>query len=1195
MPICPNKNLDSWKKLVEDLKARLPKASADDIDAYAHLAFFRKGTGDIPTIDDTVELVFKPSTKQLKADAKEAFKAFKTGKRVGEKEGFLAGQMRQGREMAPKIRKFEELVEMQKEFSGKVSQYLKDRNNVRGVIGDAQINAIVRRANKIGASEKSFKKFTEYFDKVIDDANYSANVEDAKKLQKKLTNPFADAAPLISKMKRISPEDLTAEQVINFNKIAQDFVDSKKPVSSAGYKPFDVKLAESEFTPIENSIKSKVISDVEEAYGVLGISDEEASIIDDFLSSESMDNYIENLEEGKQIILRDRMLDIADYSQLGLKEKLAIDKDVFEQSYGNDDVKKLDLISKFDLSRIKNTKHLAELTRFIDNAIVNNSLSDITSAYAIIDATASEQYLLKLVEKLKLFKVGKVERLVYDTPIILKRIFGLREISAPFRSRTGIDDVGVAESKKEKEIARIKKEWDSFIKKNKISNSAESDIAVGVYADLTNVDPTDIDGSYNSIKKQMELSIERYKKSEKEEDILMGDYLSTIYDFAVKESKTRDEFISKFKEAYPKEASLAEFAREISNRYLDKLKRHAEQDLNQDFKERLDYATGRKYKSIIPDTKAVDDFLKDTIERDIRSPQETGRTKERQLKDNLPKNKAVDYRFEYNFYKNLEKQLFVTESYAAARKFKYLSELDGFAKIVGGEANKKVLVDAFWDRYGMLAFGGRRADELANSMLIQSARISKNIGSAYVLGRVSQVISQSAPLVNTMFQAPKYIMQVLRTDLPKDFPLLDYRSISTRGLQKGAVGKSEGTNTFVYTKGKRGAAKILNSWYEMSGKGRDFVLRPLIFADAFTARNSFLAYYLKYMNEVAKIPTTAKDLATEHTRINDTRLDALSYAQQAVEETQAASDRSLLSRMKANYKGNSIQELLMGIALPFNNFSSNAKARMIEDIRKVAYGNNQQKAESTIDLAGSVAETAAYQAVNVFVISGIIRYGIMSVLAPIFGFENRKDFAEHMSGRVKTWYTNIMREIFASGFSQSVEDGLVNVVNETVYRIKKQFDKEFDKDYYTWLKEDATFKVPYKPKEEQGLSVIALLNSLGSYGIAPKAALETVGSAKSAITGRTTIENGYIKESEIPVELTDAQMWFYTMQALLKGTALLTGYSDADIIRAADAIEREQEAIMKESLKTKKGGSGMRRGKVKSSSSGGSRLKSGGL
>lgn len=1149
MPICPNKIMPEWKALIQGLKERNPKATDADIDAMAHLAFIRQGDGKIPVTEDAVRYLFKGKTKKLKEDLKEAFKAFKIGKQVAAKD----------------------ITTAQKEFASRVSEYLKGSERIRGVLTDKQIAAIVRRANKIGASEKAFKRFTDYYERVVDDANYDANVADAKRLQKQLTNAFANAAPLINKMRRISPEDLTAKQLLKFNEIAQNFVDSKKPVGSANYRPFDVKSAEAEFVPIEESIKQKLISEVGEAYGIMDISAEDATLIEEFMAADNMNMYYENLDETRKTILRDKILSVANYSQLGLQEKLAIDKGLFEENYEKSDINKLELISKANLSRIGNVKQLAELTRFMDNATVNNSLADLTSAYTIIEANQEVPYLANLVAKSKLFKIGKAEQTLYDQPIILKRLFGLRSISGPFRSRTGIDDIGMAESRKEKILASIKNEWDAFRKQNNVSNSAESDMAVGVYADLTNVDPTDIDGSYNDIKKQMQQSIERYRSSEKEEDRIMGDYLSVIYDYAVKESNTRDEFITKFKEAYPQEAKVAEFAKSINDRYLDKLKRHAELDLNEEFKERLDYATGRSYKSIIKTEPAVDDFLKIAQDRDIRSPQETGRTKERMLKDKLPANKAVDYRFEYNFFKNLEKQIFVTESYEAARKFKYMTELDDFAKIVGGESNKQVVKDAFWDRYGMLAFGGKRADDLAGSMLVQSARIAKNIGSAYVLGRGTQIISQVTPIINTSFQAPKYTLDVLTTSLPKDLPLFEYRGISTRGLEKGAVGKAEGTQTFVYTKGKRGAAKVFNDWYQLSGKGRDIVLKPLVAADAFTARNSFLAYYLKYMNEIAKIPTTAKDLETEHLRIDKTRKDALSYAQQSVEETQAASDRSLLSRMKANFKGDATRELLMGVILPFNNFSSNTKARMIEDIRKVRYGNNEQKVEATLDLAGSITETAAFQAANIFIISGIIRYGLMSALAPMFGFENRKDFDEYMSGRVKTWYTNIMREIFASGFSQSVEDEIVNLVNYMSFKFKQMSDSEFDSDYYKWLREEATFQVPYQPKELQGGSLEAVLNRLGSYGIAPKAAIETFGASKAALTGNMTLTGGYIQPKEVPVELTEEQRWFYTMSALLKGTALVTGVSDADIIRAVDAIERGEESEMKKS------GSGTRR------------------
>ena len=227
MPICPNKNLDSWKKLVEDLKARLPKASADDIDAYAHIAFFRNGTGDIPTIADAVELVFKSSTKQLKADAKEAFKAFKTGKRVGEKEGFLAGQMRQGREMAPAIRKLEEQAALSKEFSSKIAEYV-DGLVIRGSITNNQAKQITKRALRVGRSERAFNKFMNYVDNIVEDANYQAEIDDIAKMQKSARKIKGILSPIIREFTAISPEDIPANMTTKY-KQAIDLLMGKVP------------------------------------------------------------------------------------------------------------------------------------------------------------------------------------------------------------------------------------------------------------------------------------------------------------------------------------------------------------------------------------------------------------------------------------------------------------------------------------------------------------------------------------------------------------------------------------------------------------------------------------------------------------------------------------------------------------------------------------------------------------------------------------------------------------------------------------------------------------------------------------------------------------------------------------------------------------------------------------------------------
>lgn len=227
MPICPNKNLDAWKSLISALKDRFPKATENDIDAYAHLAFFRNGDNSIPTIDDTIELVFKRATKQLKADAKEAFKAFKTGKRVGEKEGFLAGQMRQGREMAPQIRRLEEEAALEKEFKTKISQYIDDLV-VRGSITPRQAKQITKRALKVGKSEKAFEKFLKYVDNIVEDANYQAEMDDVVKMQKSAMKIKGPLKSTIREFVSISPEDIPSSLMTKY-KQAIDLLMGKVP------------------------------------------------------------------------------------------------------------------------------------------------------------------------------------------------------------------------------------------------------------------------------------------------------------------------------------------------------------------------------------------------------------------------------------------------------------------------------------------------------------------------------------------------------------------------------------------------------------------------------------------------------------------------------------------------------------------------------------------------------------------------------------------------------------------------------------------------------------------------------------------------------------------------------------------------------------------------------------------------------
>lgn len=1153
MPICPNKAMPEWKALVQGLKERSHKSTEADIDAMANLAFIRQGDGKIPDIENATRFLFKGKTKQIKQDAKEAFKAFKMGKREGVKE----------------------IKEGQKEFAKRVSEYLKGSERIRGVLSDKQVSSIIRKASKIGASEKAFKRFTDYFDRVVDDANYDADVSTAKKLQSQLTKPFAEAAGIIKRMKKVPVDDLSAENLRKFNEIAQRYVDSQKPVTSKDYRPFSVKDAEAQFSAIEESIKAKMIGEVEAAYEVLGLSSEEAEMLDEFMSAEDIDEYFDNLAEAKKKNIRDVMERVADYSILGLKEKLAIDSEVYLEKYGEETLKTLRRISDVDVRKIQDTKQLAQLTKIVDNAVTNDSNANIGTGEAIVVANENLPRLISATDGIVKGTVTPFAKFYYDTAIIFKRIFGDRKATAAVRALTGYEGVVTASGTAEVQTIKLKKDWDKFRKENNIDNSAETDLGIGVYSRLSDVRKGFENEDYLNEKKQLELTIDRLKSSKNNEDLTIGDYLSLIYDVAVKDNNTYEDFKKTFESTYPDEVKASKWVSDnMWKKKVDEFKVHAEENLNETFDdtEREGYHP-KRYKKIeeIIEVQGPD---QDTYFKLSMNPKETGRSKERILKDVLPKDKVVDYRFEYNTFKTYQEELFEINSYRYAKTFAFMSKLDGFDKVFGGRENANFVRETYNQQYGVLRYGKKNSDELSKSILVASARTAKNIGSAIALARPTQILTQSTPLINTIIQNRKYLYDVLRANLPSTTKLLDYAIIGARGVEMGAVGRAETTQALTYTKAQRGVKKIVTDFSQWTGRNRDRSLYLLAKADVTVAQKSFLSYYLKYMNEVADIPTTAKDLATEHLRIDDTRRQAISYAQQAVDETQGSSSRALLSQFKRNETGSAFGEIVRNIVMPFNNFASNTRARILEDGNKIIYGNASQRAEAAVDLAGTTLETAAFAAVNAFVVTGIYRYGLKNVLQYAFDLEDDQDFYDIMSKKFKVFYTSITREMLLSGFGSTVENAGIEILNRLAFTIQRLSAQESGVDYYDWLKKDPLFKPQFERKPDV---VSNVLGNIGGYGIAFRTGETSWDETSAAISGKATKEFTFEKriESDVKkkqmklrgdvtqqIDLKDNERAFYLFMGLLNGTAVLTGLSDADIISAGESakygIERKQ-------------------------------------
>lgn len=1327
MSICPNKKSDNWNSLTSGLSEALSGKSAKDIDAIAHVAFLIKGDGSIPTVDEAIQLLSKQGKKQLNQTVKVATKAFKEGAKEARKEAFLAGQMRQGRDMAPKMRALEdqlannkitkqeyderikeleyesmfkqaevklaaeiegkkagrkegvkEQTAFQKSFSKKVGDFLKESEQLRGSLSRKQVESIIRKAAYIGSSERDLKRFTDYFEKVVANANYDSDLKVGKSLQAKLVKPFADAASIVKRMKNIPLDYLSQKELTEFNDIASLYAASRLPVTSPNYQAFDVKNAEKLFAPIEESVKQYVISDVEEAYGVLGINEEEAIAIDEFMSAEDMDAYLNSLNDAKRKALRYNLERVANYSLLGLKEKLArsvpsaypiIEKPNSEQQLidiQNGDIvtfrydkesdipsvfrdkissvqeingkriinvsvaksiadyelyrsvpaptalakqkilfDKLKRISDVNVALIADSKQIAELIRIVDNSVINDSNSNINNAVAIVLATENTSRLKQATSAVKRFLIGGFSKFYYDTPIILQRMFGDTVVEAAIRRLTGLDGVITASTGAERTVIEKVKEYQKFKKENGIDNSAETDITVGVFADLANVKLGEEDSDYRNNKEQLRKSIEVYKKSSDAEDNYIGQLLDGIYQSSVKDFNTLDEFKNGYSNLHPLEVKAAEWMNQnVWKVYEDDFKTHAEEDLNETFEyEGRPQYHPRRYKKVGTDAQEFDPF--DTVfKSNALKPKETGRSKERRLIDNLPKNKAVEYRFEFNSFKTLQEQLFTSKSHLSAKVFQYMSQnTEAMSEIFGGQVNSDFFTESFKKQYDMMRYGRKNSDELFNSVLMSSTRILKDLGSAIALGRPTQIISQTTPLILASVRNPKYMSMVMASNVPIDLELFNLAPIGSRGIEMGAAGRAEESEVLSYGKTKRGAKKIASNIADTSAGIRSLSLSALTAADVYTAKKSFASYYLKYMNDVAKIPTTANDLKTEHTRMNEEREMALSYAQQSVDKTQAVSTRVLQSEFKKNENGSFWSEIVKNIIIPFNNFNSNTKARLIEDASKILYGNSTQKREAAIDAAGTTLETAAYQAINVFLISSIYRYGIKEVLKSAFDIEDDDDFYESLSGSFRKWYTYVLRDLTVGGFGAGVEDSGITVMNTMAYLFSEDAWSDTGRDIFSWLREEPTFQPSFKP---QNTIDFGWYDALGTYGIPFKTAQKSISDISYSIKGEAPaaffFQKSVRKEnersdlsgvSEKDVQLSDEQKRFFLFMGIANGISAISGFQDADIMRAGEKLKsniKRGERFRQYPSKTKRGGA---KGGMKMGGMGGGSMKMG--
>ena len=1201
MIACPVVTSKEWMKLIDDIKTEYSKFNFDDkkINELANIAFHVKGTGEIPTPKEALKILYDGSIGFTNRTIKDAFKNF-----FGE--------------MTPEVQGAANVAAVniestRKEFVKKVSEFLKTNEKLRGKLSEKQIDAITRKASSIGISKTAFDRFTKYVDKVVTKQNYVEDVNKGKEAQKKMkpNEAFGVVKDTVKRMKSLDISRLSSEELTDFNNLANFYLETTK-----GYeKTFDKKQAESVLDRLEKSVKedldketAEMIKETEANYGLTDLTEEEANLMNEYMDSEDQDTFIDGLDENSKEKLRSNLERTSTYSLIGLKERLdsitsktASPKQrrtgkIFEQQVGKKNIEYLKEISKADVSLLT-SEELAQLIKGVNNSIVNNSNNNITNIYASVKAAEGRNILLYSTALIPKTTLGGFAQLYYNLPVALKGIYGNAKAETAYRYYTGYDYVMNASAISHSLIYKKKEgyldRYEKLLKNNKTEDSPENDVKCSIYAHLIDVRVGKENGDFLNNKKTLKESIEGYLNSEDKDVQKAGELANGIYEEVVDKFDNYSDFQNNFKTKYNGEHEAVTFFINMNKDNAKKYQEYASSARNIpiDLSERENF-THRFYKNLEGKVTQAESLDEQKRKQTTEQAFDTGRSKDRTLFGVLPEGKVLDLiNFKYNMLTEHTDVLFEQEAYLGSKIFNKISgEGKGkenkarradFEKLVGGKENAEFLIKDYNVSLNLLKYGKQATDNLGKIGVFQAAESIRAASSVVALAGGSQAVKQLTPGINTLVQNPIYFSKTfaISNKSLNNLPLLNLRTIGARGVEMAMISGAESSRKLSYSKTVNRFSKVGSILKESKAKFTELSLAALTNVDTNVAKRSFVSFYLEYMDKNG-FPISLKDLPTEHLRMNDLREEALSYAQQKTDLTQAPSKKEMMSAIQKS--SDTGLKIVQNVIMPFNNFASNNRARMLEDIRKLSLGNSSQKGEATMSIVSYAAETAVYSASKVILANTFYRYGLKQLLGYVFNIDVKdQDPAELLAKSFKNFYTTATREFMFSGFGGAAEGWGMDELNYAAFVTEKKIlpFSETNKEYFDYLHKDPLFKPQYTPPKN-GLGMV--LNNTGGYGILFSEAIDAVSNGKAAYTGIAKDEYGFEKMTVTSgkqvdayfsvtqdVKLTQEQREFYMWLSIVQGISLSSGLRDNDLMNAWKGMRYD---IMKKD--SKRGGGG---------------------
>lgn len=891
--------------------------------------------------------------------------------------------------------------------SEELAKYL-DELKGKGKITATQASSMVKRFSKVNVlSEKSVNRFIDYATKVLNDADYSSKLTEARKTLssiKKLSknadkNPDLRAVGI--EFSKIEPSML--ENIEDYNDIASKLetaIDGSK-IRGKNTNIVDTvnidevsSYIEKTLAEQEKKLQQEKIDEIQDLFGV-DASEFSAEEIDALLESDK------DLSKDNEKVVRAAIKKAFDIYSTVIKDMLETKIDSFTGEDVEFTKQEQELIERFmniDPNTIKDPKEALRTVDSLINFIQNKSTAGMLKPIADNDAIVGGKEAVRqglISKKLRKYWIPSVGRFFGEKttslPVLFEKMFKGVTRALKVEELIGMSDLINNSSKAEGESNRIAEEYVKLFYNKEANGEAYSssynDIERGVFAHVNrSVIGTKerVKNVFDKRKQEVLDAIKLLNDKGNDSESEIAKLLEKVYDKVLDGSENIDDVRKK---TDINNVNGVEF---WVNKWSDKFNALSDLALNfynKKLQRDLGYTPDRVRK-LQDKTEDVDlddmqsQFFTNTDE--ILYDKKSGSLMDKQENRNVPKDMYIDFSFDKKNTNAMYDAL--TDLYTAydIRKVGSFLKSDNFRKIFPSKKDAN-LIDKRIKKFVRLTRRKMPYIDSETSNLIKYADKIAKIGVSSALASPAQPFKQTIPvMVSTLINAGEIGMGANRDSKFNDWLNGSGYAISNRGAE--AQVEINSINKMIEDSASMQKGKALKRLEKLNDK---LLKATLVYWDVMVARASFKAYYEQSLKKQG-----LKSSNIDYSK-HEVNKEAANYAQRMVDRQQNISNPVLAGDLYTS-KENATKVLVKMLA-PFSSFRMNQGARLASDLTTLEYWNTSTKEDKVIaarSIAGYALEAATFRTIQIGY--GILLYNIAQAILGKYDDEDEDKFTKNL-------------------------------------------------------------------------------------------------------------------------------------------------------------------------------------------------------